>query len=122
TAMNSSRASRRPGVPHRFMAAVVACALFTSGAAAQSKPYKPKNGVLNWKAILLGGAFRVTTAIPLHGNFSKFSRVEIAHAKSAIGPDVPDAFLQQITNRLATDFRTGGRFEEVPVSEGYEPP
>ena len=36
---------------------------------AQAKPYTPKNGILNWKAVLLGGAFRVTTAIPPTATF-----------------------------------------------------
>jgi hypothetical protein len=120
--MRGRRATRRVGVAARIAAVLVAWSLLTMAAAAQSKPYKPKNGVLNWKAILLGGAFRVTTAIPLHGNFSKYSRIEIARTKSVIGPDVPEAFLAQITNRLATDFRNGGRFEDVSVVEGYERP
>jgi len=120
--MRGRRTTRRVGVAARIAAVLVAWALLTMGAAAQSKPYKPKNGVLNWKAILLGGAFRVTAAIPVHGNFSKYSRVEIARTQSVIGPDVPEAFLEQITTHLAQDFRNGGHFEEVAVVEGYQPP
>ena len=122
--MSSKRASRRFGFPPRVAAILVAWSFCTIGVVAQGtpKPYKPKNGVLNWKAILLGGAFRVTTAIPLHGNFSKFSRVEIARAQSVIGPDVPQAFLAQITTQLAEQFRNGGHFEHVAVVEGYDKP
>jgi hypothetical protein len=94
----------------------------TLGVAAQGKTYKPKNGVLNWKAIVLGGAFRVTTAIPLHGNFGKFSRIEIARTRSVIGHDVPDPVLQDITTKLADDFRKGGHFRDVSIIEGYERP
>ena len=93
---------------------LVAWSLLTIGAAAQSKPYKPKNGLRNWKAILLGGAFRVTTAIPLHGNFSKYSRVEIARTQSVIGPDVPQPFLEQITAKLK---RYGVIVEEVMLRD-----
>src|SRR5438477_7323366 len=117
--MSSRRAPRRFGISARVAAVLIAWSLCTLGVAAQGKPYKPKNGVLNWKAILLGGAFRVTTAIPLHGNFSKFSRIEIARAQSVIGPDVPEAFLEQITTQLAEEFKHGGHFDDVAVVEGY---
>jgi hypothetical protein len=120
--MSDRRTARRIGVAAPIAAVLVAWSLLTIGAAAQSKPYKPKNGVLNWKAILLGGAFRVTTAIPLHGNFSKFSRVEVAKTQSVIGPDVPQPFLAQITTKLAQEFRNGGHFEDVAIVEGYQAP
>ena len=55
----------------------------------QHKAYTPKNGVLNWKAMILGGGFRVTVAVPLHGDFSKYDRLEIVRSESLIGPDVP---------------------------------
>ena len=122
--MSSRRAPRRFRIPARAAAILVAWSLCTIGIAAQGtpKPYKPKNGVLNWKAILLGGAFRVTTAIPLHGNFAKFRRIEIARTRSVIGPDVPDAFLQQITMQLADQFTRGGHFDDVAVVEAYDKP
>ena len=76
----------------------------TPPALAQTVPYRPKNGVLNWKAVLLGGGFRVTTAIPLHGDFSRYSRVEIVRPESLIGADVPRGVLGQLTRGLAESF------------------
>ncbi len=62
----------------------VALAIWTLPLAAQARSYAPKNGVLNWKALIFGGAFRITTVIPLHGDFSRFDRVEVVEAESLI--------------------------------------
>jgi hypothetical protein len=91
-------------------------------ARAQSQSYTPKNGVLNWKAILLGGGFRVTTAIPLHGDFSHYDRLEIVQTESLIGPDVPPDLLIQVTQGLAAAFRHGGRFAEVSIVDRFTTP
>jgi hypothetical protein len=88
---------------------------------AQTKPYVPKNGVLNWKAVIFGGAFRVTTVIPLHGDFSRFGRVEIVEAESLIGGDATPDVLHALTDHLVSEFRKGGHFSEVEVIRGYEP-
>jgi hypothetical protein len=120
--MNAKPAGLHVKATSRAIVVALIWSLCTIGTAAQGKTYKPKNGVLNWKAIVLGGAFRVTTAIPLHGNFSKYSRIEIARTKSVIGPDVPPAFLEQITNQLTQDFKKGGHFEDVVVVEDYVRP
>jgi hypothetical protein len=89
-------------------------------ASAQTKPYTPKNGVVNWKAVLLGGAFRVTTAVPLHGDFSRFDRVEIVDAESLIGGDAPPTVLHRLTEHLLAEFRKSGRFAEVVAVHAYE--
>jgi hypothetical protein len=102
-------------------AAACACVLGVCPAEAHSKPYTPKNGILNWRAILLGGAFRVTPAIPLHGDFSRFGRIEIVQARSLIGPDAPPSFLQHLTQQLANEFRKAGRFGAVTIVEAYDP-
>jgi hypothetical protein len=119
--MRGNRPVRRMGPGTRIVATVVAWSLCTIAAGAQSKPYVPKNGVLNWKAIVLGGAFRVTTAIPLHGDFAKYDRVEVVRATSVIGPDVPAPFLRHLTDQLAGEFRKGGRFADVAVVETCSP-
>ena len=67
-----------------------------SAEAQNSKPYSPKNGVVNLKAIIFGGGFRVTTAIPLHGDFSKFDRIEIVKPESLIGSSVSLDFLDRL--------------------------
>jgi hypothetical protein len=94
----------------------------TPPAVAQTVPYRPKNGVLNWKAVLLGGGFRVTTAIPLHGDFSRFSRVEIVRPESLVGADVPPGVLSHLTRDLAEEFLKGGRFSAVVVESAVRPP
>jgi hypothetical protein len=96
-------------------------AIWTLASFAQTKPYTPKNGILNWKAVLLGGAFRVTTAIPLHGDFSRYARLEVVHAESVIGPDVPDALLEKLTLGLAEEFRKGERFSNIAIVDTFSP-
>lgn len=88
---------------------------------AQDKVYTPKNGVFSWKAIVLGGGFRITIAVPLHGDFSKYDRVEIVRSESLIGPDVPAAFLVRLTDQLTAEFKKGQRFTDVTVIDSYEP-
>jgi hypothetical protein len=117
---NSLRA--RLGVGARIAVIAVMWATWTLASFAQAKPYTPKNGILNWKAVLLGGAFRVTTAIPLHGDFSKYARLEVVHAESLIGPDVPGALLEKLTRGLAEEFRKGGRFSDVTLVDTFSPP
>jgi hypothetical protein len=96
--------------------------LSTVQVSAQTKPYTPKNGVLNWKAILLGGAFRVTTAVPLHGDFSRFNRVEIVEAESLIGADAAASVLRRLTGQLLAEFRKSRRFAQVVTVRSYERP
>jgi hypothetical protein len=100
----------------------VGWAMWTLVAAGQTGPYTPKNGILNWKAVLLGGGFRVTTAIPLHGDFSKYTRLEIVRAESLIGSDVPAKVLEQLTLELVTEFHKGGRFSDIAVVDAFSAP
>ena len=92
------------------------------GCFGQSKTYSPKNGVLNIRAIVLGGAFRVSTAIPLHGDFSKFQRVEIVRLQSRIGNGVPSEVLNQLTQALRKEIERGARFAEVSVVDSFQKP
>jgi hypothetical protein len=91
----------------------------TPRAFGQSPPYRPKNGVLNWKAIVLGGGFRITTAIPLHGDFSTYDRLDIIRSESLIGPDVPPKLLTEVTAGLAAAFDKGGRFAKVSIVDRW---
>jgi hypothetical protein len=116
----SSRRTRR-GVGPRVAVIGAIWAISTLGSFAQGKPYTPKNGILNWKAVLLGGAFRVTTAIPLHGDFSRYARLEVVHAESVIGPDVPGALLEKLTLGLAEEFRKGERFSNIAIVDSFSP-
>lgn len=95
-------------------------AVSTLQASAQTKPYTPRHGVVNVKAILLGGAFRVTTAVPLHGDFSRFDRVEIVEAESLVGGDAPPTVLHRLTGQLLAEFKKSGRFAEVVAVRSYE--
>ena len=89
---------------------------------AQTKPYAPKNGVLNWKALVLGGGFRVTTVMPLHGDFAKYDQLEIVRSESLIGSDLPPAVLNRLTEGLVGEFTKGGRFARVAIVEAFAPP
>lgn len=84
-------------------------------------PYHPKNGTFSLQEFVLGGGFRVTAAIPLHGDFSGYGRLEIVRPVSAIGPDAPAPLLQRIGEQLAREFRKIGRFSDVALVEGYVP-
>jgi hypothetical protein len=99
----------------------VALALWTRPVGAEAKPYTPKNGVVNMKAVIFGGAFRVTTVVPLHGDFSRFDRVQIVEAESLIGPDVTPRFLRALTEHLVKEFRKGKHFSTIEVVPSYEP-
>lgn len=102
----------------------LALAMCLAGAApglAQVTPYVPKHGVLNWKAVIFGGAFRVTTVIPLHGDFSKYDRLEIVRPESVIGPSVPASLLTRIGNGLVAEFSRGKRFDDVDVVGSFTP-
>lgn len=90
-------------------------------APAAPEKYKPKNGVLNLKAILFGGGYRVTTVIPLHGNFSHYAHLEIVQAESLIGKDAPLDFLEKLATQLKTDFEKGGRFRGVALVGSFKP-
>lgn len=87
----------------------------TAAGAPEGKPLRPKNGILNFKAVVLGGAFRVTTVIPLHGDFSKFDRVDIVQTRSLIGQDAPPALLEGVTEKLRAEIERTGRFSRVNV-------
>ena len=112
---------RRGGPAHVAIVSVI-WALSTHVALGQSAPYIPKNGILNWKAVLIGGGFRVTPAIPLRGDMSKYQRLEIVRTASLIGDDAPESVLNQLTRDLTTEFNRGGRFAATAITESYERP
>ena len=97
-------------------------AMCTQVSLGQANPYTPKNGILSWKAVLIGGGFRVTTAIPFRGNLSKYGRLEIVKTESLIGTDVPSELLEQLTRGLAAAFHKGARFALIEVVEGIRLP
>lgn len=104
----------------RVAAVAVLLGAWTLPLLAQAKPYTPKHGIVNWKAVVFGGAFRVTTAIPLHGDFARFDRVEVAEAESLIGRDAPPTFLHRLTGAIVSEFKKVGRFSDVTVVRSYE--
>src|SRR5580704_5429719 len=100
----------------------ISLVLTVETAPAQTKAYVPKNGILNLKSVFLGGGFRVSTAIPLHGNFSKYDRLDIVRPESLIGPDIPPGFLEKLGNELQAEFKKGGRFVQVAIVDSFEQP
>ena len=117
----STPSARTPG-GLAFLLVVVGALASASVASGQNRPYRPKNGVLNLKAVLFGGGFRVTPAIPLHGDFSAFTGVEVVQPTSVIGPDVPAQVLRRIGEALTAEFERGQRFSDVRLVEGWVPP
>lgn len=101
--------------------ALVAIGLWTSPAAAQAGKYHPRNGTFSLEEFVLGGGFRVTPAVPLHGDFSEYGRLEIVRPVSAIGRDAPAPLLKRIGEQLVREFRKVGRFTDVTEVEGYVP-
>ncbi len=101
----------------------IACSLALAWASnpslGQNKPYTPKNGILNIKALIFGGGFRVSTAVPLHGNFAHYRTLEIVHPESLIGKDVPAEFLEKLGVELQTEFEKGERFAEVKTVRSF---
>jgi hypothetical protein len=94
----------------------------STAAEAGTKQYSSKNGVLNLKAIILGGGFRVTTVIPLHGDFSRYGHLEIVQAESLIGKAAPLEFLKKLGKELKSEFERGGRFGEVRIVDTFKSP
>ena len=97
------------------------CLAAATPALAQVKPYVPKHSILSWKTVIFGGAFRVLPVIPLHGDFSKYNRLEIVQPESVIGPDVPASLLTRLSNGLVAEFSRGKRFDAIDVVDTFEP-
>lgn len=99
---------------------VVGLTAATAPVYSQGKTYSPKNGVVSWKTVILGGGFRVNAVVPLHGDFAKFNRLEVVRAVSAIGPDVPLVVLDRLTQRLVVEFKGLGKFSDVSPIEAFD--
>src|SRR5262249_25885897 len=81
----------------------------------RGRNYRTKNGVLSLKGEVFGGEFRVTNVIPLHGDFSKYNRIEIVRLESLIGPNVPSEVLNKYMEQVSAGFKQGGHFQQVEV-------
>ncbi len=88
----------------------------------ENRKYRPKNGVISIKGEIFGGEFRVTNVIPLHGDFSKYYRLEITPLESVIGPGVPDQLIRKYTNEVYSEFKKSGRFKEVQIVKSFKRP
>jgi hypothetical protein len=106
-------------VKNRLLLIGILCLGFAATASGQNKKYSPKNGVLNLKAIILGGGFRVISAIPMHGNFARYTRLEIAHAESLIGKAAGPEVLSKLIAELRGEFERGGRFASVSMVDSF---
>ena len=113
--MRAARSRRCPLVLALCLAAAATPAF------AQVTPYVPKHSILSWKTVIFGGAFRVLPVIPLHGDFSKYNRLEIVRPESVIGPDVPASLLTRLGNGLVAEFSRGRRFEAIDVVDTFAP-
>ena len=106
---------------NRLLLISILCFGHAATVSGQTKPYSPKNGVLNLKAMLLGGGFRVTNAIPMHGNFSRYTRLEISHPESLVGSDAGPDVLSKLLSELRREFERGGRFTSIITVDSFSP-
>jgi hypothetical protein len=107
-------------VRSRFLLTGILCLGCAATAYGQNKKYSPKNGVLNLKAIVLGGGFRVTSAIPMHGNFSRYTHLEIARPESLVGSAAAPDVLNRLLGELRGEFEKGGRFANIRTVESFD--
>jgi hypothetical protein len=105
----------------RLAPTLIALLILGGVAYAQDEPYSPKNGVLNFKALFFGAGFRVTAAIPMQGDFSKFGRVEIVRPESLMGQGLSAEFMAKLGQGLVGEFQKGGRFGDVALVDSYSP-
>jgi hypothetical protein len=106
-------------VKNRLLLIGILCLGCAAAASAQNKKYSPKNGVLNLKAIVFGGGFRVISAIPMHGNFARYTRLEIARAESLIGKAAGPDVLNKLLVELRSEFERGGRFASISTIDFF---
>jgi len=106
-------------VKNRLLLLGILCLGFAATVSGQNKKYSPKNGVLNLKAIIFGGGFRVISAIPMHGNFARYTRLEIARAESLIGKAAGPEVLNKLIAELRGEFERGGRFASVGMVDSF---
>ena len=104
---------------NRLLLIAILCFACAETAPAQNKKYSPKNGVLNLKAIVLGGGFRVISAIPMHGNFARYTKLEIARTESLIGKVAGPEVLNRLLVELRNGFERGGRFTSISTIDSF---
>lgn len=86
------------------------------------KTYQPKSQILSLKAELFGGEFRITNVIPLHGDFSKYGRIEVVHLKSLIGDAMPQKEVEKYNQKVFKEFQSIGKIKDVETISDYQPP
>jgi len=91
---------------------------------AQSSPekvYRPKSQIFSIKSEIFGGEFRITSVIPLHGDFSSYHEIEITHLKSLVGSAIPDKVLSDYNQKILHEFQTLTKIKKVVAIDDYIP-
>jgi len=93
-----------------------------SQASSQEKVYRPKSQIFSIKSEIFGGEFRITSVIPLHGDFSKYHEIEITHLKNLVGDAISNKTLTDYDQKVFHEFQTLGKIKQVVSIDDYTPP
>jgi hypothetical protein len=85
------------------------------------KFYRPKSQIFSIKSEIFGGEFRITSVIPLHGDFSKYQVIEIPHLKSLVGSAIPDKVLKGCDEKVFHEFQTLSKLKKIVSIDDYNP-
>jgi len=88
----------------------------------QEKVYRPKSQIFSIKSEILGGEFRITSVIPLHGDFSTYRQIEITHLKSLVGNAISNKALTDYDQKVFHEFQTLSKIKPVVSIADYTPP
>jgi hypothetical protein len=86
------------------------------------KVYKPRSQIFSIKSEILGGEFRISSVIPLHGDFSDYRRIEVTGLKSLIGNAIPDKVLAKYNQDVFKEFQILGKTKEIATIPDFVPP
>lgn len=115
----------------RLAVALLACSLFaaswaasgaTTPAGSEEKTYHPKSQIFSIKSEIFGGEFRISNVIPLHGDFSRYRRIEVTNLKSLIGNAISEKDLAKYQKNVFHEFQGLGKFKDLAMIADYSPP
>jgi hypothetical protein len=89
---------------------------------APEKVYRPKSQIFSIKSEIFGGEFRITSVIPLHGDFSRYQEIEIAHLQSLVGNAISNKVLTSYDQKVFHEFQTLSKIKKVASIDNYTPP
>ncbi|HET6267224.1 MAG TPA: hypothetical protein VFG11_05860 [Acidobacteriota bacterium] len=96
-----------------------------SGATSENsteKTYRPKSQIFSIKSEILGGEFRISNVIPLHGDFSDYRKIEVTGLKSLIGDAIPEKVLAKYNQDVFKEFQLLSKTREITTIADFVPP